>query len=113
MTRMPNSEPCGAGWSVDCEVVATTPTWTSGTTPSTSSSDKANRAASLSRYLDSAVQLSDRNLYGPAFTILRSGLEHAAFDWLVFLGDTYVERMRSVSDETWEEWQRDRAAGAD
>lgn len=62
--------------------------------------DKANRAASLSRYLDSAVQLSDRNLYGPAFTILRSGLEHAAFDWLVFLGDTYVERMRSVSDET-------------
>lgn len=32
---------------------------------------------------------------------------------MVFLGDTYVERMRSVSDETWEEWQRDRAAGDD
>lgn len=75
--------------------------------------DKANRVASLGRYLDSAIQLSERHLYGPAFTVLRSGLEHAAFDWLVFLGDTYVERMRSVSDETWEDWQREREAGAD
>ena len=71
--------------------------------------EKDNRAASLSWYLESAVQLSDRNLYGPAFTIPRSGLEHAVFDWLVFLGETYVVRMRSISDGTWEEWQRDRA----
>ena len=75
--------------------------------------EKANRAASLGRYLDSAVQLSDMHLYGPAFAVLRSGLEHAVLDWLVFLGDTYVERIRPVSDETWEEWQREREAGSE
>ncbi|MEU3848019.1 hypothetical protein AB0E44_13660 [Micrococcus terreus] len=75
--------------------------------------DKANRAASLARHLDSAVQLSDKHLYGPAFTVLRSGLEHAVFDWLVFLGDTYVIRMHAISDETWADWQRDRETGAD
>ncbi|WP_295787137.1 hypothetical protein [uncultured Microbacterium sp.] len=73
---------------------------------------KADRVASLGRYLKAAVKLSDEQLYGPAFAVLRGGLEHAVFDWLLFLGETYVERRQGVDDETWRDWEQDRAAGA-
>ncbi len=58
------------------------------------------------------MSLCDQHLYGPAFAALRSGLEHAVLDWLVFLGHTYVQRFSAIADDTWAEWQADRAVGA-
>lgn len=75
--------------------------------------DKANRAANLALHLDAAVQLADQHLYGPAFAVTRSCLEHAVVDWLVFLGHTYVEHISGVSEEGWAQWQADCEAGAD
>jgi hypothetical protein len=75
--------------------------------------DKANRAANVALHLDAAVQLADQHLYGPAFAVTRSCLEHAVVDWLVFLGHTYVEHITGVSEEEWAQWQADCEAGAD
>ncbi|MET8518473.1 hypothetical protein [Nocardioides sp. NPDC004968] len=75
--------------------------------------EKANRAANLAVHLDAALQLADRHLYGPAFTVVRSCLEHAVLDWLVYLGHTYVEHISGVSEEEWAQWKADREARAD
>lgn len=74
---------------------------------------KANRAANLALHLDAALQLADRHLYAPAFSVMRSCLEHAVVDWLVFLGHTYVERIRGVSEQDWAQWQAAHEANRD
>lgn len=74
--------------------------------------DKANRAANLALHLDAAVQLADRHLYAPAFGVTRSCLEHAVLDWLMFLGQTYVQKISGVPEEDWAQWQVDKQAGA-
>lgn len=44
---------------------------------------------------------------------MRSSLEHAVVDWLMFLGRTYVQRFARVSDETWARCQAERQVGVD
>lgn len=74
-------------------------------------SDMADRCRSLSLYIDSAIMETVQNRYAPAFSILRSSLEHMLVDQLVFLGQRYVEVYTDVSDELWDEWQRSRDSG--
>lgn len=45
--------------------------------------------------------------------MLRSCLEHAVLDWLLFLGHTYVQHVHGVSDQHWAECQADLQNGAD
>jgi hypothetical protein len=73
----------------------------------------ADRARGLSIHLDSAVVLASQFRYESALALLRTGLEQCLVDWLVFLGRTMVQRITGVDDDKWEEWQADRAAGAD
>lgn len=75
-------------------------------------SEKANRAADLALHLDAALAVVDRHLYGPAFSILRSSMEHAVLDWLLFLGHTYAQHIPDVTEADWAQWQVDRDAGA-
>jgi hypothetical protein len=71
------------------------------------------RANSLALYLEATLQLVKADLYTPAFAVLRSALEHHLLDVLMYLGRRYVRVVPKVDDETWEQWQSDREAGAD
>src|SRR5674476_606229 len=73
--------------------------------------EKAERVRDLGSHLEGAVALLDRHLYAPAFSVVRTSLEHLAVDWLLFLGRTYIQRVRNVSIDTWREWQADREGG--
>lgn len=75
--------------------------------------DMADRVRGAALHLDSAVSLARDFRYDSAFALTRTALEHCVIDWLVFLGRTFVQRISGVSDETWTQWQADRAAGAD
>lgn len=46
----------------------------------------ADRARSLAAYLRAVIQLTEADLYAPAFATLRSAMEHYLVDQLVFLG---------------------------
>src|SRR5688572_30443264 len=75
--------------------------------------DKADRVRGLGSHLAAAIRLLEEFRYESAFALIRTSLEHVVVDWLVFCGNTYVQRFRSVSDKDWAEWQADRAAGAE
>jgi len=45
--------------------------------------------------------------------LLRTGLEQCVIDWLLLLGKMLVQRYAGVDETTWQEWQADRAAGAE
>jgi hypothetical protein len=73
----------------------------------------AERSNSLAIYLDAGLKLVFSHLYPPAFTVLRSALEHHIMDLALFLGQRYEETIRNVDEQTWQEWQADREAGED
>lgn len=75
--------------------------------------DMADRVRSLAAHLDSAVVLAGQFRYDSAFALLRTGLEHTVVDWLVFLGQTLVQRYSGVDEAKWKEWEAARAAGAE
>ena len=75
--------------------------------------DMADRVRGIALHLDSAVGLSAELRYASALAILRTGLEQCVVDWLVFRGQTLVQRYTGVDDAKWAEWQAARAAGAD
>lgn len=75
--------------------------------------DMADRVRGLAMHLESAVALAMTFRYDSALVLLRTGLEQCVLDWLVFQGRTLVQRYESVDDETWQEWQAARAAGAE
>lgn len=68
--------------------------------------DFAERALSLSLYLSSALDLSDRDQYLPGFAVLRSALEHHLTDRLLFLATRYKRVFVDVKKETYKEWMR-------
>lgn len=74
--------------------------------------DMADRVRGLAIHLDSAVLLASKFRYDSALALLRTGLEQAVLDWLVFQGRTLVQRYRAVDEEKWNEWQEARAAKA-
>ena len=57
----------------------------------------AERCEGLADYLAAALALLEGRRYGPAFAVLRVGLEHHVFDRLLMLGDKYEARLRGVS----------------
>lgn len=73
--------------------------------------DFANRSRSLAVTLRSALDLTEKNLYAPALALCRVGFEHQVIDTLIMLGHTYVQRFRSVSEDTFKEWKAAQAAG--
>ncbi len=73
----------------------------------------AERVWSLSLYLQGTLALVERDLYMPAFAVLRSALEHHVQDHLLFLGSRYTATIKDVSDETLAEWQQAIADGRD
>lgn len=75
--------------------------------------DKAERARALGSHLEGALELSRTHRYSSALALMRTCLEQLLVDWLLFQGRTFVQRVRDVSDETWLEWERERADGAD
>jgi hypothetical protein len=75
--------------------------------------EKADRVRGLGSHLAGAVRLIDEFRYESALALIRTALEHVVVDWLVFSGKTYVRRYRRVTEETWAQWQADRAAGAE
>lgn len=75
--------------------------------------DMADRVRGLAMHLDSAVGLAAQLRYESALVLLRTGLEQCAVDWLLFLGKTLVQRYAGVEETKWQEWQADRAAGAE
>lgn len=74
-------------------------------------SDFADRARSLARSLRSALDLASQDHYAPALAQCRIALEHHVIDLLIMLGRTYVQRFKSISEERFQEWKADRAAG--
>src|SRR5687768_14830247 len=56
----------------------------------------ADRAHSLSLYLEAALTLSRAELYPASFSTLRVCLEHQVFDQLVFLGRRFVQTTRDA-----------------
>ncbi len=75
--------------------------------------DFGDRVWSLHLYLQGALALLDHDLYLPAFTIVRSALEHYVQDHLLFLGNRYKATAEGVTDETLAEWQQAIAEGRD
>jgi hypothetical protein len=75
--------------------------------------EKADRVKSLGSHLEGAVMLIQAHNYGPVYALLRTCLEHAVVDWLVFQGRTFVQRISNVSEDTWAGWQRERSDGAE
>lgn len=74
-------------------------------------SDFADRARSLAVTLRSALDLAGQDLYAPALALCRIALEHHVIDLLIMLGRTYVQRFKSVSEEQFQKWEAERAAG--
>jgi hypothetical protein len=68
------------------------------------------REASRATYI-SAVLLTKADVYAPAFSNLRTALEHILVDHLVFSGQRYIQIIVGVDAETWTEWQRQRSSG--
>ena len=62
--------------------------------------DKADRVESLGSHLEGAMMLVQAHKYDAAFALLRTCLEHAVVDWLVFQGRTFVQRISEVSEDT-------------
>lgn len=75
--------------------------------------EKADRVRGLGSHLAGATRLMDEFRYESALALIRTSLEQAVVDWLLFSGKTYVRRYRRVTDETWARWQADRAAGVE
>jgi hypothetical protein len=75
--------------------------------------DFAEGAWALHVYLLGAFALIRQDLYLPAFTALRSAIEHLAQDHLLFLGNRYRAILEGVSDEALNEWQRGMSQGQD
>lgn len=73
--------------------------------------DFASRARSLALTLRATQDLVAQDLYAPALALCRVALEHHVIDALIMLGSTYVQRFKSVSEERFEEWEAERAAG--
>jgi len=71
----------------------------------------ADRVRNLGLYLRSAVLVACEDIYAPAFASLRTALEHMLVDHLVFNGQRLIRFADGVDDETWAEWQRQRATG--
>ena len=71
------------------------------------------RAAACAEQLEAALILTETNRYGAAFCLLRPALEQLVFDRLLCLGNRYVQRIKGVSETTFEQWKADRKAGAD
>jgi hypothetical protein len=73
--------------------------------------DSAKRCASLAVYLQSSLDSLVRDSYAPAFSVLRSCMEHAFVDKLIFLGQRYVQVFSEIDEETWNKWQAERRSG--
>lgn len=65
----------------------------------------AERAASLALHLTAAIVLTENALYPPAFSVLRTVLEHQALDHLCFLAARYKVVYRNAADRPLAEWQ--------
>lgn len=73
--------------------------------------DFAARAAMLGRQLEACVALVEKDLYGPAFGLLRTALEQCCVDQLLFLGRRFLQVFTNVDEATWESWQAARERG--
>jgi hypothetical protein len=73
--------------------------------------DYAERVSAMGDLLDSALILVCRGKYGHAFNLLRSALEHHAFDLLYMLGRKHTIAFTGISEDDWKEWEADRARG--
>ncbi|MFE2750535.1 hypothetical protein ACFXGA_00875 [Actinosynnema sp. NPDC059335] len=73
--------------------------------------DAAERCKSLAITLESAGILGERDAYGPACALLRSALEQTLVDKLVFSGRRYVQIVTGVTEDMWQTWEQERAAG--
>lgn len=71
----------------------------------------AQRAESLSYYLEAVSVLNRANLYQAGLSSLRSALEHHVLDVLLFLGNRYVQTINNVDESRWQEWQAARTKG--
>lgn len=75
-------------------------------------SDAAERCKSLAITLESAATLCERDVYAPAFALLRTALEQTLVDKLVFSGRRHVRVFTGVTEEAWQTLQQERASGA-
>jgi hypothetical protein len=73
----------------------------------------ARRAEDLQRQLEAALVLSERDLYAPAFAVLRSALEQILFDRLMFAASGYRRRTPQVTKEAWDKLHAEFTEGAD
>jgi hypothetical protein len=73
--------------------------------------DFAERARSLALYLSAALILTRQDNYGPAFTLVRTSLEHCLLDSLIFLGRRYVQIAEGIDEEQWNDWLAARERG--
>lgn len=64
--------------------------------------DFARRARSLSLQFEAIVQMIRLDLYPPAFSVIRTAMEHELVDELMMLGNLYKQVFGSVTDEQWE-----------
>jgi hypothetical protein len=75
--------------------------------------DMADRARALAHHLVATIRLAEINAYPSAFAVLRVALEHQCIDDLIFRSRRFVQLVSGVSRAQWDEWQRERASGAD
>lgn len=73
----------------------------------------ARRAEDLQRQLEAALVLRERDLYAPAFAVLRSALEQILFDRLMFAASGYRRRSAPVTKEAWDKLHAEFIEGAD
>lgn len=72
----------------------------------------ADRAGDLADHLDTALDAVTARRYPSAFALIRTAMEHQVLDRLLLLADRYRERFEKLSDDEFDRWQKERAAGA-
>jgi hypothetical protein len=76
----------------------------------------AARAGDLAVQLHAALTMVRAEMYGPAFALLRTGMEQVVFDRLLCLGTTYTQRIVGMSQQDFEVWRhkwRSKEAGTE
>lgn len=100
----------GARYSIDL-VSGLTDRLLTGQTYHLQHAEMAGRAKALGERLNAALQLALVDSYLASFSLLRTAMEHQLLDELIFLGRRHIQIIGNVSDEQWERWQAERAAG--
>lgn len=71
----------------------------------------AERAASLGRYLESALKLAASHAYAEAFCLERAALERLVSDQLYMLAQKYTVQYVHVARDEWDRWEDARHRG--